>query len=167
MTFPRSIGQIPYYYNHKPTSKHKYVDEEQTPLFPFGLGLSYTSFEYSGLRISPAQIPVSDNAAIRVQIKNTGQTEGTEVVQMYIRDVVGSVTTPEIALKGFQRITLKPGESGTVTFPIRAEQLSLWNRQMKRVVEPGEFKILVGSSSVDIRQQGSLWVKETTLKLKN
>jgi beta-glucosidase len=160
ITFPRSIGQVPFYYNHKPTSRHVYVDEVNTPLFPFGLGLSYTSFEYSGLQITPAKIPVSGTVTISVKIKNTGKVEGTEVVQLYIRDEISSVTTPIISLKGFSRINLKPGESGTCSFELGPEQLSLWNREMKRVVEPGEFKIMVGSSSEDIRQAGSLWVTE-------
>jgi beta-glucosidase len=160
ITFPRSIGQVPFYYNHKPTSRHVYVDEVNTPLFPFGLGLSYTSFEYSGLQITPAKIPVSGTATISVKIKNTGKVEGTEVVQLYIRDEISSVTTPIISLKGFSRINLKPEESGTVNFELGPEQLSLWNREMKRVVEPGEFKIMIGSSSEDIRQTGSLWVTE-------
>ncbi|MDP4291992.1 MAG: glycoside hydrolase family 3 C-terminal domain-containing protein, partial [Bacteroidota bacterium] len=158
ITFPRSVGQLPFYYDHKPTSRHKYVDEESTPLFPFGHGLSYTSFGYSDLQITPSKIPVNGSAEISIKIRNTGATEGTEVVQLYIRDMVGSVTTPEISLKGFNRITLKPGESGTVNFKVGPEQLSLWNRAMKRVVEPGEFKIMIGSSSADIRQKGSLWV---------
>lgn len=158
MTFPRSIGQVPFFYNHKPTSGHKYVDMASTPLFPFGLGLSYTSFEYSNLQISPSKISRQGKATISVRIKNNGKVEGTEVVQLYIRDQVSSVTTPVISLKGFNRITLKPGESGIVHFELGPDQLSLWNREMKRVVEPGEFKIMVGSSSVDIRQKGSLWV---------
>ena len=158
MTFPRSVGQLPFYYDHKPTSRHAYVDEANTPLFPFGLGLSYTSFEYSNLRILPAKIPVNGTADISVQIKNTGPGEGTEVVQLYLRDVIGSVTTPVIALKGFERIALKPGESGVVHFKIGTEHLALWNREMKHVVEPGEFKIMVGSSSEDIRLKDSLWV---------
>ena len=160
ITFPRSIGQVPFYYNHKPTSRHVYVDEVNTPLFPFGLGLSYTSFEYTDLQITPGKIPVSGTATISVKIKNTGKVEGTEVVQLYIRDEISSVTTPIISLKGFSRINLKPGESGTCSFELGPEQLSLWNREMKRVVEPGEFKIMAGSSSVDIRQTGSLWVTE-------
>ena len=160
ITFPRSIGQVPFYYNHKPTSRHVYVDEVNTPLFPFGLGLSYTSFEYSGLQITPVKIPVSGTATISVKIKNTGKVEGTEVVQLYIRDEISSVTTPIISLKGFNRITLKPDETGTVNFQLGPEQLFLWNREMKRVVEPGEFKIMLGSSSADIRQTGSLWVTE-------
>jgi beta-glucosidase len=160
MTFPRSIGQVPFYYYHKPTSRHIYVDEASTPLFPFGHGLSYTTFEYTDLQISPAKIPVNGTAEVSVKITNTGKVEGSEVAQLYIRDVVGSVTTPVKALKGFDRITLKPGESGTVKFKIGPEQLSLWNREMKRVVEPGEFKVMLGSTSEDIRQTSSLWVSE-------
>jgi beta-glucosidase len=158
ITFPRSVGQIPFYYDHKPTSGHKYVDEASTPLFPFGLGLSYTSFEYSGLKVSPSHIPVNGTATVTVRIKNTGKTSGAEVAQLYIRDVVSSVTTPVLALKGFSRITLNPGESKTASFKVGPEALSLWNRQMKQVVEPGVFKIMVGSSSEDIRQQDSLLV---------
>jgi beta-glucosidase len=158
ITFPRSVGQLPIYYNHKPTSGHRYVDEADTALFVFGQGLSYTRFEYSGLQISPAHIPPGGKADVSVKVTNTGDREGTEVAQLYIRDLVSSVTTPNIALKGFGRITLKPGESGTVHFTLGTEQLSLWNRQMQRVVEPGQFDILIGSSSKDIRQQGTMLV---------
>ncbi len=154
------MGQIPFYYDHKPTSRHVYVDEADTPLFPFGLGLSYTTFKYTNLQISPSTIPVTGTARITVKITNTGEVEGTEVAQLYVRDEVSSVTTPIIALKGFSRITLKPGETGEVTFKVGPEQLSLWNREMKRVVEPGEFKIMVGSSSADIRLQRSLMVSQ-------
>jgi beta-glucosidase len=160
ITFPRSVGQLPFYYDHKPTSRHKYVDEERTPLFSFGHGLSYTSFEYSDLQISPAKISVDGKVKVSIKIKNTGKVEGTEVAQLYVRDEISSVTTPIIALKGFKRITLNPGESGIVNFELGPEELSLWNREMKRVVEPGEFTISVGSSSFDLRQQGSLWVSE-------
>jgi len=159
MTFPRSTGQIPIYYNHKPTSLHRYVDEASTPLFPFGYGLSYTTFEYSDLKITPAQIPVDGTATVSITIKNTGATEGTEVAQLYIRDVVGSVTTPIKSLRGFRRITLKSGEEKEIRFSLDSDALSLWNREMKRVVEPGEFKIMVGSASNDIRQKGVLVVK--------
>ncbi|HTI12416.1 MAG TPA: glycoside hydrolase family 3 N-terminal domain-containing protein [Puia sp.] len=158
MSFPRSVGQIPYYYNHKPTSRHNYVDEANTPLFSFGHGLSYTHFDYSSIQVQPASIPVNGTATISVTIKNTGDREGTEVIQLYLRDVLGSVTTPEKALKGFGRITLKPGASGVVKFKVGPEHLSLWNREMKRVVEPGLFKIMVGSSSDDIRLKDSLEV---------
>ncbi len=157
---PRSVGQIPFYYDHKPSSKHNYVDEKHTTLFAFGHGLSYSSFEYSGLKITPESIAPDASATITVQVKNTGETAGTEVVQMYVRDEVGSVTTPVEALKGFRRVALNPGETKAVQFDVEPETLSLWNRDMKRVVEPGDFKIRIGSSSDDIRQEGKLTVVE-------
>jgi beta-glucosidase len=162
ITFPRSVGQIPFYYNRKPTAKHKYVDNPviNKPLFCFGHGLSYTKFEYSGMQISPTQIPRNGKTNIGITIKNVGKVEGTEVVQLYLRDLIGSVATPVLSLKGFSRITLNPGESGVVNFQIGAEELSLWNREMKRVVEPGEFSIMIGSSSEDIRQKSNFWVVE-------
>jgi beta-glucosidase len=158
ITFPRSIGQLPMYYDHKPTSYHRYVDELSTPLFPFGLGLSYTHFEYSSLQVTPARVAAAGNADISVTVKNTGDREGTEVAQLYIREVTATVTTPEIALKGFGRILLRPGESGTIHFTLGPDQLALWNRQMHRVVEPGIFNIMVGSASNDIRQTGTLQI---------
>jgi beta-glucosidase len=158
MTFPRSVGQLPYYYNHKPTSRHVYVDQDTSALFPFGHGLSYTTFQYSDLHISQARIPLNGSVNVSISIKNTGKVEGTEVVQLYLRDVIASVTTPVKSLKGFKRISLKPGESGTVNFKLDNRELMLWNRQMKQVVEPGEFKIMVGSSSEDIRARGSFIV---------
>jgi beta-glucosidase len=159
ITFPRSVGQLPYYYDHKPTSRHVYVDQDTSALFPFGHGLSYTSFQYSNLTITPASIPLNGSVNVSVTVKNTGKVDGTEVVQLYIRDVIASVTTPVKSLKGFNRINLKPGESGKVQFKLNHEELMFWNRQMKQVVEPGEFKVMVGSSSEDIRQRGSFWVK--------
>lgn len=155
MTFPRSTGQIPFYYNHKPTSRHVYVDQDSTALFVFGHGLSYTDFGYSALKVSPEKVPLNGDVNVSVTIKNTGKTAGTEVVQLYIRDVISTVTTPIRSLKGFKRITLQPGESGTVKFILKSAELALWNRQMKHVVEPGEFKVMVGSSSEDIRLNGS------------
>lgn len=164
MTFPRSEGQMPYYYNHKPTSKHIYVDEKSSPLFPFGYGLSYTTFQYSAMNISQKNIPYNGSAEVKITIKNTGKVKGTEVVQLYLRDVTGSVTTPVKSLKGFKRITLDPGESGTVKFKIANDELMLWNRQMKHVVEPGEFKVMIGSSSEDIRAQDSFFVMPPAVK---
>lgn len=158
ITFPRSVGQLPFYYDHKPTSWHRYVDEKNTPLYPFGYGLSYTTFQYSDMQISPAKITDTGVVHISFHIRNTGKLTGTEVAELYIRDELSSVTTPVEALKGFQRITLKPGESGVVHFMLKAKQLSLWNREMKQVVEPGEFKVMVGSSSADIRLERSFWV---------
>lgn len=159
MTFPRSVGQLPYYYDHKPTSKHIYVDEQSSPLYPFGHGLSYTNFQYSDLKIAQKNIPLNGSADVSITIKNTGKVEGTEVVQLYLRDVIASVTTPVKSLKGFKRISLKPGESGTVKFRIDNRELMLWNRQMKQVVEPGEFRVMIGSSSEDIRAQDSFYVQ--------
>jgi beta-glucosidase len=162
MTFPRSEGQLPFYYNHKPTSGHHYVDEKNTPLFVFGHGLSYTHFDYSGLEVSPGKIPANGKTHVSVNIKNTGPVEGTEVVQLYIRDEVSSVTTPERSLRGFGRITLQPGEEKKIDFVLGPDDLALWNREMHHVVEPGLFKIMVGGSSADIRQTGSLEVLPAT-----
>lgn len=159
MTFPRSVGQLPYYYDHKPTSRHIYTDQDTSALFPFGYGLSYTTFQYSGLSVDKKNIPAGGSVNIRLNIKNTGKVEGTEVVQLYIRDVVASVTTPVKALKGFKRITLKPGESGKVNFNLDSKELMIWNREMKHVLEPGEFNVMVGSSSEDIRARGSFYLK--------
>lgn len=159
MTFPRSEGQIPFYYNHKPTSLHRYVDEKDTPLFTFGHGLSYTSFQYSGLKVTPAAIRPNQTADVQVTITNSGSVAGAEIAQLYVTDVVSSVTTPGIALKGFSRVVLAPGESRVVHFRLGPDELGLWNRQMKQVVEAGEFKIMAGASSADIRLTDSLLVK--------
>jgi len=158
MTFPRSEGQIPFYYDHKPSSGHRYVDEKDSPLFPFGFGLSYTNFNYSDLKVTPAAIPAGGTADIQVTVTNTGGTAGAEVAQLYVRERVSSVTTPQLALKGFGRVMLNPGESHTLHFRLGPDQLALWNRDMKKVVEPGEFSIMVGSSSADIRLNDSLRV---------
>ncbi|MDR1919034.1 MAG: glycoside hydrolase family 3 C-terminal domain-containing protein [Tannerellaceae bacterium] len=160
VSIPRSIGQIPFFYYHKPSSKHSYVDEKNTPLYAFGHGLSYTSFDYSDLQITPAEISAGEKATVKLSIRNTGEREGTEVVQLYIRDEIASVATPVKALKGFQRLTLQPGESKEIRFELSEEALWLWNREMKRLVEPGSFRILAGSASDDIRQEGQLIVKE-------
>jgi beta-glucosidase len=161
VTFPRSVGQLPFYYDHKPTSWHRYVDEKNTPLFPFGYGLSYTTFQYTDMHISPDTISDKGTVHISVKVTNTGGVSGTEVVELYIRDEVSSVTTPVEMLKGFQRISLRPQQTGIVDFKVPARQLSIWNRQMKKVVEPGEFKVMVGSSSADIRQQGEFRINKS------
>ena len=160
VTFPRSVGQIPYYYSHKPTSYHKYVDEKDLPLFSFGYGLSYTTFKYSDLQL-PATFAITDSIIeVKLKVTNTGNVFGTEVVQLYVRDVVASVTTPERALKAFSRVDLQPNETKEVIFKLNTkEALSVWNRQMQHVIEPGEFKIMIGSSSDDIRLKGSIEVK--------
>ena len=160
ITFPRSLGQVPIYYNHKNTGrplgnkdgvfekfKSNYIDERNEPLFPFGYGLSYTTFEYSNLKISSAKISPSETLKVTVDIANTGNFDGKEVVQLYIRDLVGSVTRPVRELKGFQKITIKKGEKQTVTFKITAEDLKFYNADLQFVAEPGEFEIFVGSNS--------------------
>lgn len=147
ISFPRSVGQLPIYYNYKPTAKRGYLFTSKEPLFPFGHGLSYTTFEYSTPTVTPASIGPSGRAEVSVTIKNTGQRAGDEVVQLYIRDLVSSVTRPVKELKDFRRITLAPGESKTVTFTITPDKLSFYNLHMERVVEPGQFDIMVGTSS--------------------
>jgi len=160
VTFPRSVGQIPFYYSHKPTSYHKYVDEKDTPLFPFGHGLSYTTVTYSDLQLPATAIQSDKDFEITLKIRNTGKVAGDEVVQLYIRDEVASVTTPVKALKSFARIALRPGETKTVVFKINPkEALAVWNRQMQHVVEPGFFKVMVGSSSEDIRLTSRFEIK--------
>jgi len=167
VTFPRTVGQVPIYYNHKKTGRppsaerwsSKYLDAPFTPLFPFGHGLSYTRFEYDGLRIEERGRGRSAYVKITLQVMNAGDREGDEVVQLYLHDAVASVTRPVKELKGFKRITLKPGESRNVDFTLASEQLTCLDRELKRVLEPGIFEVMVGSSSEDIRLTGSFEVK--------
>lgn len=146
VTFPGSIGQLPCYYNKKPSRMRSYIGGGKA-LFPFGFGLSYTTFEYNNLNLSPEQISVDLKTTVSVTVKNTGSVEGEEIVQLYIRDDVSSVTRPVKELKGFQKIMLNPGESKIVSFVITAEELQFFNREMKRIVESGEFTIMVGTNS--------------------
>jgi beta-glucosidase len=149
ITFPKSVGQLPFYYNQKPSTLHRYVGESDNPLYPFGYGLSYTSFAYSNLRVSP-ETSANGRVEVSVDVKNIGDRDGEEVAQLYVRDVVSSVTTPRKTLKGFQRVMIKKGETRRVSFELTAEDLSIWNRQMKRVVEPGEFEVMVGGNSEEL-----------------
>src|SRR5690242_4629701 len=148
ISFPRSVGQLPIYYNHKPTAKRGYLFTRKEPLFPFGFGLSYTTFAYSDLKVSPIQIPPNGRATVSVTVTNTGKRAGDEIVQLYIHDLVSSVTRPVLELKDFRRIALAPGESKTVEFTITPDKLLFYDLNMKRVVEPGTFEIMVGPSSV-------------------
>ena len=153
-TWPRHVGQLPLYYNYKPSGrKYDYVDLPGTPLFPFGHGLSYTQFKYENLRIEVDQNTGTVNIAF--DLENVGDIEGDEVVQLYLRDVVASVARPVKELKRFKRITLKPGEKKTITFKLTADDLAFYDINMRRVVEPGEFEVLIGASSEDIRLKGS------------
>ncbi|MGZ3467684.1 MAG: glycoside hydrolase family 3 N-terminal domain-containing protein, partial [Gemmatimonadaceae bacterium] len=158
-TFPRATGQIPIYYNHRNTGRpaeagnhytSKYLDIPWTPQFPFGFGLSYTTFAYSNLRLSASSIRARDPLTVSVDVRNSGDRAGDEIVQLYLRDDVASVEEPVKSLKGFRRIALQPGETRTVTFKIGPEALSLYDSRMRRVVEPGSFTVFVGTNSDDV-----------------
>ncbi len=156
ISFPRSVGQVPVYYNHKPSGgrshwKGDYVEMSSKPLFSFGYGLSYTNFEYSDMVISPKSTSWEGQVEMSVNVKNTGSCTGDEVVQMYVNKIQSEVTRPVKELKGFKRLTLKPGQKKTVTFIMSITQLGFYNKDMKYVVEPGTIKVMIGSSSDDIR----------------
>ena len=160
ITFPMTEGQLPLTYNHKPTGRgDDYLDGTGQPEFPFGFGLSYTSFEYGDLSIEPAEIAPNGAAVVRCTVKNTGAVAGDDVAQLYLREEVTSVATPLIALKGFQRIHLAAGESKSVTFRLSTPELSLLDAKLRSVVEPGTFRVMIGRSSKDIRLRGKLLVK--------
>jgi len=175
MTFPRSVGQVPIYYNAKNTGRplsddkldkcefekfrSNYIDECNTPLFPFGYGLSYTSFGYSGVQLSKTQLSGNDQLTASITLTNSGKYDGNEVVQLYIRDMVGSVTRPVKELKGFQKVFLKAGESKKVSFTITPEDLKFYNSELKYDWEAGEFDIMIGTNSHDVKHAKINWNK--------
>jgi beta-glucosidase len=160
ITFPIAEGQLPLFYDHTPTGRgDDYVDLTGQPLFPFGYGLSYTSFEYSRLAITPAAIDTNGTVVIRCTVQNTGTRAGDEVVQLYLHDILASVARPVEELHGFQRIHLNPGESREVAFTLAARDLRFLDRDLRWVVEPGTIRVLVGGSSKDIRLRGDLTVR--------
>lgn len=161
MSFPRNVGQIPIYYNHKNTGRpkdpnqkytSKYLDVPNDPLYPFGFGLSYTTFTYGNVSLSRAELSGSQNIEVKCTVTNSGNYDGEETVQLYIRDVVGSITRPMKELKGFQKIMLKKGESREVTFRVTGEDLKFFNSDLKWVNEPGEFQVFVGPNSRDVKE---------------
>ncbi len=159
ITFPVEEGQLPLIYDHKPTGRgDDYGDLTGQPLFPFGFGLSYTSFEYSDLTFDRQRVAPGDSTAVRFKIRNAGSREGDEVVQLYVHDEVASVARPVTELKGFQRVRLEPGETREVSFTLAPEMLSMLDKDLRPVVEPGEFRIMIGASSRDIRLRGILTV---------
>jgi beta-glucosidase len=163
VSLPRSVGQVPVYYGHKPSGgrsqwKGDYVDLSAKPLFPFGHGLSYTRFEYANFELSAAEIPPTGTIDVCLEVTNTGSCPGEEVVQLYVQDVIASVTRPVKQLKGFQRIALVPGETRRLIFHLDVGQLAFHDRDMQFVVEPGRVDVLVGTSSEDIRLSGSFEV---------
>ncbi len=157
MTFPRGVGQVPIYYNYKNTGRPKnvegnvfwshYIDSENTPLYPFGHGLSYTTFEYSNLKLNGSIFNIGNDITVSVDVKNSGDRDGKEVVQLYIRDLVGSVTRPVKELKGFDLVEIKAGDTKTITFTLDKTTLGFYNNQGEYIIEPGEFKVFVGGSS--------------------
>jgi beta-glucosidase len=151
ITIPRSVGHVPAYYNYRPSARRGYLFGEVTPLYPFGFGLSYTSFAFGEPRLEKSTIGRDESTRLLVDVTNTGNRAGDEVVQMYVRDLVSSITRPVKELKGFQRITLAPGETRTVALEITPDRLAFWNIDRKRLVEPGEFAIMVGPNSVDLQ----------------
>jgi beta-glucosidase len=168
ITIPRHSGQLPAFYNYKPSkaswinegwTKHKgYVDMPGTPLYPFGYGLSYTNYEYSNIRIAPGQIHPGGEASVTVDVKNTGNRSGVETVQLYVRETYAPVSLPVKQLRGFERVVLNPGETKSVTLKLTPEDLQLLDIDMHWRVVPGDFEIMVGKSSAEIPLQGLLKV---------
>ena len=170
-TFPRNVGQIPLYYNHKNTGrpyqgdfldkyKSRYLDVSNDPLYPFGYGLSYTTFEYSPVKLSTNKMSVTSHIEATVEVKNTGNYDGHEVVQLYIQDLVGSITRPVKELKGFEKVFIKKGESKTIRFTIGLNDLKFYNANLEFAAEPGDFKVFVGSNSRDVVENTFTLVKK-------
>jgi beta-glucosidase len=160
VTFPVAAGQLPLYYDHTPTGRgDDYDDLTGQPLFPFGYGLSYTTFAYSGLRLSPDTIGPADSSVVSCRVKNTGGRAGDEVVQLYLHDELASVARPVTQLAGFARVHLDAGEEREVRFVLPPARLGLFDRAGRWVVEPGDFRIGIGASSRDIRLRGVLTVR--------
>ncbi|WP_081939479.1 beta-glucosidase BglX [Sphingobacterium deserti] len=163
-TFPKNVGQIPLYYAAKTTGRplakdawfqkfrSNYIDVDNEPLYPFGYGLSYSSFSYSDIKLSKTSLQANDKIIATVNVKNTGNFDGEEVVQLYLRDIYASITRPVKELKGFQKIFLKKGESRDVSFEISAEDLKFYNNELKFVAEPGDFKLYIGTNSSDVKE---------------
>jgi beta-glucosidase len=172
ISFPRSVGQVPVYYNHKPSGgrshwKGDYVEMSSKPLFPFGYGLSYNSFEYSNMIIMPESVSIDGQVEISIDIKNTGYCTGDEVIQLYVNDMQSETTRPVKELRGFKRITLKPDQKKTITFILSITQLGFYNKDMKYVVEPGTIKIMLGSSSENIRSTGEFEITGEVTEISN
>ncbi|MDQ5966864.1 MAG: beta-glucosidase, partial [Cyanobacteriota bacterium erpe_2018_sw_39hr_WHONDRS-SW48-000098_B_bin.30] len=161
MSFPRNEGQIPIYYNAKSTGRplvpgekyhSQYLDVSNDPLYPFGYGLSYTDFKYSDVALNKSTLAPGEKLTVTATVSNTGKVAGIETVQLYIRDLVGSITRPVKELKGFRRIELAPGESKVVSFELSSEDLRFYNQELNFKAEPGAFKVFVGPNSRDVKE---------------
>ncbi|WP_353329783.1 glycoside hydrolase family 3 N-terminal domain-containing protein [Bacteroides sedimenti] len=171
MSFPRSVGQLPIYYNHKNTGrplssqhpdedyKSKYIDSPNSPLYPFGFGLSYTTFHIDNVKLNKPVITMNDKLVVTADVQNTGKRDGESVVQLYVRDLVGSVTRPVKELKGFVKVALKAGEKKQVSFTITTDDLAFYGLDMKKKAEPGDFKLWIGQSSADESNEASFTLK--------
>jgi beta-glucosidase len=151
VTIPRSVGQLPSFYNVKPSARRGYLFDTVAPLFPFGYGLSYTSFDIGAPELSSDRIGLDGSVSVTVPVRNTGSRAGDETVQIYVHQQVGSVTRPIKELKAFRRVTLQPGETKILSFTLTPASFRMWNIDMHRVVEPGDFDIMVGPNSVDLK----------------
>jgi beta-glucosidase len=170
-TWPQNIGQVPIYYAHKNTGRplgegqwfqkfrSNYLDVSNDPLYPFGYGLSYTSFKYGDIKLSDTTLKGNQKLIASIAVTNAGTKEGKEVIQLYIRDLVGSITRPVKELKGFKKIDLKPGETRNVSFTISPEDLKFYNYDLKYDWEPGEFEIMIGPNSSDVKRGKVRWTK--------
>lgn len=168
VTIPKNVGQCPMYYRRKTISKGRsYVFTENEPLYPFGFGLSYTSFEYRDLRIVPEKVEPSDEVKVSCKVRNNGKMKGEEIIQLYLRDEFASITRPERELKGFEKVNLEPGEEKRVGFYIPTDLLAFYDRKMELLVEPGNFRVMVGSSSTDIKLTGEFEVIGSKRKIKS
>ena len=168
VTIPKRVGQSPMHYRRKSISKNRrYVFTENKPLYPFGFGLSYTIYKYSDLQITPKQVKPDREVKVSFKVRNAGNIKGEEIVQLYFRDEFASITRPERELKGFEKVSLEPGEVKRVNFHISMDLVALYNRDMELLVEPGEFSVLIGSSSTDIRLTGKFEVIGPERKIKS
>jgi len=165
VSIPRSAGAMPYYYNHKLKTAGTPVQEDYGALFPFGFGLSYTEFDYDGFSLAQESVPVDGEITVGCRVRNRGKRKGDQIVQLYVRDLHASLVRPIMELKGFTRITLAPGETAEVSFRLPTDMLAFTTQGTERVVEPGEFRVMIGTSSADIKHAETVMVTGKTRTL--